>query len=84
MCLNYSVRLVQVIDHYVPSLAGKGFRSVTSACPGTLRGIIQAANEDRLVFLLMFLPIPTIFVRVRLLTHSAPIVVVGVIVPSRV
>ena len=83
-CLSNSMWLVQMVDHYVPSLAGKGFRGVRLASLAAFCGIVQPANEYRLVFLLMFLPVPTIFVRLQLFTYCAPIVIVDLVGPSRV
>lgn len=77
------MQLVQMIDHDVPSLAGEPVRGVTLACPATFCGIIQTANEYCLVFLLVFLPTSTVFVRLQFFTYCAPVVVASVFRPSR-
>lgn len=40
LCLKHSVRSVQVIDHYVPSLAGKRLGGMTLAGAATFCGIV--------------------------------------------
>lgn len=73
-----------MIDHHVPSLTSIRVRRVTLACRAVFRGVAQPANEYRLVFLLVFLPATTIFERLQIFTYCAPVVVIGVVGPSRI
>ena len=75
---SHSVRLVQMVYHYVPSFARESLCRGILGRPAIGDGMVQPTNKYCLVLFFMLLPISTVPVGIWGFTYCAPVVIIGV------